>query len=122
MLTSSAKAKGRRLQQLVRDSLRSLGKAFGLVDGDGDIESRGMGQSGCDLILSPAAEKVFPFDIECKNRESLNVTSTFWKHYKKYQDRPTLKLLVHSRNHSEPLVTIRWEDFVQMLKKENAAT
>src|SRR3954467_3259894 len=116
MLTSSAKAKGRRLQQYVRDSLRQIGKAFGLVDGD--CESRGMGQNGCDLILSPAALKHFPFDIECKNCERLNVPTTFLKHYKRYQDRPTLKLLLHCRNKTEPLVTMRWEDFIELLKGE----
>jgi hypothetical protein len=109
--TSSAKAKGRRLQQYVRDSLRAIGLKYGLIDGD--CESRGMGQNGVDIILSPAAIKVFPFAVECKNVETLNVTSTFLEHFDKYKDESSLKLLIHSRNKmKEPLVTMRWSDFL----------
>ena len=47
---ASRKAKGRRLQQAVRqDLIEHLG-----ID-PGDILSTAMGQSGCDLYLSPAA-------------------------------------------------------------------
>ena len=111
MLTSSAKAKGRRLQQLVRDRLREIGKDFGLVAGD--VNSTGMGQTGVDVLLSPAAHKVFPFDIECKMRESLVVPTVFYEHYDAYASRATLKLLIHSRNRlPEPLVTMRLCDFL----------
>lgn len=34
-----------------------------------------MGASGSDLLLSPAARRLFPFSVECKNVESLNI----WK-------------------------------------------
>lgn len=112
MLTSSGKAKGRRLQQRIRDDLRKIGKDYGLVDGD--LESRQMGGTGVDLVLSPAATKIFPFDVEAKNQESLNVTTTFWKHYRKYDGTKNLKMLVSCRNHIEPTVTIRWKDFVKL--------
>ena len=47
---ASRKAKGRRLQQAVRqDLIDCLG-----ID-PGDILSTAMGQSGCDIYLSPAA-------------------------------------------------------------------
>lgn len=117
MKTSSAKAKGRRLQQLVRDVLRRIGAKHGLVDED--IESRGMGQNGTDLIISPAAKKCFNFAIECKNVEKLNVPTVFFEHFEKYPD-ATLKLLVHCRNRSEPLVTLRLEDFAEFLDKFNS--
>lgn len=119
MRTSSCKAKGRRLQDKVRDYLRLFGKQFGLVDDD--IKSAIMGTTGVDIVLSPAAKAVLPLDIECKNREKLNVTTTFFKHYEKYAQKPTLKLLISSRNHQEPLVTLRWEDFIQLYEqaKEN---
>lgn len=113
MKTSSAKAKGRRLQQAIRDALRDIGKHYGLEPDD--IESRGMGQNGVDIILSPAAFRVFNLDIEAKNVEKLNVPATFFEHFKKYAERPALKILVHSKNRSEPLVTFRWEDFLEIL-------
>lgn len=122
MKTASAKAKGRRLQQLVRDTLRAIGKQVGLQEGD--IESRGMGQSGVDVILSPAAFETFGLAIECKNVEKLNVADTFWKHFNLYEGK-ALPILVHSRNKSKPLVTLRWEDFSRWVEwktaKERAA-
>lgn len=120
MKTSSAKAKGRRLQQMVRDSLRAIGKKFNIVDGD--IESLGMGQNGVDLILSPAALKVFDLSIECKNVETLNVHGEFWKHYEKYKDNESQKLLVHTKNRFDPLVTMRLTDFIRLLEKSISQT
>lgn len=112
MLTSSAKAKGRRLQQLIRDDLRKIGRDYGLVDAD--LESRQMGGTGTDIVLSPAAEKIFPFSVEAKNQESLNVTATFWKHYRKYEGSKSLKMVVSCKNHHEPIVTVRWKDFLKI--------
>ena len=113
MRTSSAKAKGRLLQQKVRDALRIAGASHGLVDGD--IESRGMGQNGVDVILSPAAQKVFNLLIECKQVEKLNVVGVFYEHFAKYADKPGLKLLIHGRNRTEPMVTLKFEDFMKLL-------
>jgi len=62
--TSSAKAKGRKLQQLVRDKLISLLTPRGIVEDD--VKSTGMGQGGEDVQLSPAARKYMPVSIECK--------------------------------------------------------
>lgn len=69
MRPQSAKAKGRRLQQEVRDAVLD---AFPQLEAD-DVRSTSMGASGADLLLSPAARKVFPFYAECKNVESLNI-------------------------------------------------
>lgn len=76
-----------------------------------------MGQNGEDIILTPAAKKVFNLIIEAKNVESLNVMTTFKNHYEKYKNKSGLVLLVHKRNRTEPLVTLRWEDFLDLLKK-----
>ena len=35
-----------------------------------------MGDSGEDILLSPAARKLFPFSVECKNQEKLNIWSS----------------------------------------------
>ena len=115
MRTSSCKAKGRRLQQLVRDDLRAFGVTYGLEDDD--IKSTTMGESGVDIQLSPAAKKVWGLAIECKNVEKLNVVGVFQKHYKLYEKESETKVLVHARNHTEAMVTMRWEDFLKLLVK-----
>ena len=72
MKTQSAKAKGRRFQQWVRDKLiESLG-----IHPE-DIESRSMGASGEDLIMARSAREKFPYSVECKNQERLNL----WEAY-----------------------------------------
>jgi hypothetical protein len=112
--TSSAKAKGRKLQQQVRDDLLTTVSEFGMVSGD--IESRSMGASGEDLMFSPSMRRVFNSYIECKNQEALNVIAEFQKHFQKYQEKG-LPLLVHKKNRTEVLVTMRWKDFLQILTK-----
>lgn len=68
----SNKAKGRRGQNEIRDLLRKWFPELEM----GDIESRTMGNNGTDIILSPAALKKFPFAIEVKNSETLNIYKT----------------------------------------------
>lgn len=112
MKTSSAKAKGRRLQQRVRDDLRTL--AGSRLEPE-DIESTSMGVNGVDVILTPAAKKLFgPLAIECKNVEKLNAVGVFQQHYEKYAAKGMVPLMVHSRNHIEPRVTLLWSDFVRL--------
>lgn len=69
MKTSSAKAKGRRAQQEVRNAIL---EAFPALEPD-DVKCAVMGESGEDVKLSPAARKKFPFSIEVKNVERLNI-------------------------------------------------
>ena len=76
MKTQSAKAKGRRLQQWMRELLIEE-----LDVHPEDIESRSMGAGGEDLIMARAARHKFPYSIECKNQESVNV----WKAYEQAQ-------------------------------------
>ena len=57
--TRSRKAKGRRLQNWVRDSLRGLFLALT----DDDVKVAIMGERGADVKLSKRAKNVFPYDI-----------------------------------------------------------
>ena len=75
-----------------------------------------MGQSGVDVVLSPSAKKIVDLVIECKNREQLVVPTVFKEHNELYKNQSGLKLLIHTRNRAETLVTLRWEDFVGLLK------
>lgn len=63
------KALGREGQKKVRDILLS---AFPDLEED-DIYSRPMGSPGEDLMLSPAARKHLPFDIEIKYGKQVNL-------------------------------------------------
>ena len=110
MKTSSAKQKGRKLQQWMRDILiEKLG-----VHPE-DIESRSMGSQGEDLIMARAAREKFPLSIECKNQEAVNV----WKSYEQASENSGEyePVLVIKRNKSKPLVVIDAEYFVSMFKE-----
>ena len=72
MKIKSAKAKGRNLQNLVRDKLRKIfveeWTLFPKLEND-DIKSQTMGMGGEDILLSPMAKKLIPYSFECKNTE-----------------------------------------------------
>ena len=107
--TSSAKAKGRRLQQWVRDQLIES-----LDVHPEDVESRSMGAQGEDVMLARAAREKFPFSIECKNVEKLNV----WDAYDqaKVNSGNYEPIVVMKRNGKKPLVVIDAEYFISMNK------
>ncbi len=110
MRTQSKKAKGRRLQQWVRDLLIEK-----LEVHPEDIESRSMGAGGEDLIMSRSAREKFPYSIECKNQESLNV----WKSYEQAQQNSGNyePIVVIKRNNVKPLVLVDADYFVELHKK-----
>jgi hypothetical protein len=112
MKTSSAKAKGRRFQQWVRDLL--------IEDLDihpEDIESRSMGAGGEDLIMARAARKKFPMSIECKNQEKVNV----WKSYDQAKANcgDYEPVLFMKKNNSNPLVVVDAKYFVSLFNGQD---
>ena len=111
MKTQSAKAKGRRLQQWVRDILT---KAFFLEEGD--LESRSMGAGGEDIMMSPLARRKIPYSIECKNTEKINVRKAYEQakaSCKQYEP-----LLVIKKNNTQPLILVDAEHFVKLIQHE----
>ena len=110
MKAQSAKAKGRRLQQWVRDKLIEA-----LDIHPEDIESRSMGAGGEDLIMARAAREKFPMSIECKNQEKVNV----WEAYKQAEDNSGNyePVVVIKRNKVKPLVVVDAEYFVSLFDK-----
>ena len=109
MNPSSAKAKGRRLQQWVRDKLIEA-----LDIHPEDIESRSMGAGGEDLIMARSAREKFPFSIECKNVEKLNV----WEAYEQSKSNcgNYEPIVVMKKNHKKPLVVVDAEFFISLFK------
>ena len=110
MKTSSAKAKGRKLQQWMRNLLIEK-----LEVHPEDIESRSMGAGGEDLIMARAARAKFPMSIECKNQEKVNV----WESYKQAEDNSGKyePVVIIKRNKSKPLVVVDAEYFVSLFNK-----
>lgn len=108
---ASRKAKGRRFQQAVRqDLVDHLG-----ID-PGDILSTAMGQSGCDLYLSPAARALFPYGVECKAQETISLPA-WWKQCENNASKVELTpLLLIKRNREEPLAVLRWSDLLALLQ------
>ena len=112
MKTQSAKAKGRRFQQWVRDKLiESLG-----IHPE-DIESRSMGASGEDLIMARAAREKFPYSIECKNQEKLNVWNAYTQcdmNAKNYEP-----LVIIKKNNFKSLAVVDLDYFINLHKEEH---
>ena len=109
MKTSSAKAKGRRLQQEVRTILIETLKIH-----PEDIENRSMGAGGEDLIMARAARAKFPYSIECKNQERLNI----WSAWEQANGNKGLyePLVVIKKNGVRPLIVVDAENFLEMIK------
>ena len=112
MKPQSAKAKGRRLQQQFRELLI---EELGIHPED--IESRSMGAGGEDLIMARAARQKFPYSIECKNVEKLNV----WEAYKQAEEnsKDYEPVVVMKKNNHKTLVVIDAEHFVKNHKDFN---
>jgi hypothetical protein len=112
MKTSSAKAKGRDLQNKVRDLIIA---SFPV--NEFDVKSTPMGCSGEDIWLSDAARKLFPFSVECKNQERLNL----WASWEQAVSNTTAgnTLLVVKRNRQKPLAVVSIDVFFELLRKSN---
>jgi len=119
MKTRSAKNKGQRLQKYIVERLR---KAYGLdleetSCFEGDIQARIMGASGVDIMLSPYAKTLIPFDIESKNVEKLNLWGSIDQTVAN-TGKGRIPLLVIKKNHRKPYIVLELEDFIQCLKKD----
>ena len=113
MKTQSRKAKGRRLQQQFMQLL--IEKLD--IDPE-DIESRSMGAHGEDLIMSKAARNKFPYSIECKNQERMNI----WSAWDQANNNKGIyePLVVIKKNGVKPLVVLDAENFLDMIKEFNS--
>ena len=109
MKTSSAKAKGRKLQQwFAKLMVESLNLH------EEDIESRPMGSQGEDIIMGRESRDKFPYSIECKNQESINI----WKSYEQAKENAGEyePIVVLKRNNTKPLVLVDADYFVELHK------
>lgn len=107
MKTQSRKNKGRKLQQWVVKKLIEVLE----VDPE-DVKSTSMGAGGEDVILSKAGRKAFPYSVECKNQERVNLWSSWEQavaNSGRYQP-----LLIVKKNRQKPLAILDAEHFIEI--------
>ena len=105
-----AKAKGRNLQNLVRDRLRV---AFPSLEED-DVKSQTMGMPGEDIVLSPAARKLIPYSFECKNVERLSFWATVEQCEANCKEDQSPAIVV-KKNRKDPMVAIPLDKFIELI-------
>ena len=110
MKPRSAKNKGKRLQNKVRDLIL---EKFDKLEED-DVRSITMGDSGEDILLSPAARKLFPFSVECKNQEKLNIWSSLEQ--AETNSGNHTPLLIFKRNRTKTYAVLELKDFIRLIK------
>ncbi|HAT62976.1 MAG TPA: hypothetical protein DCS66_00015 [Flavobacteriaceae bacterium] len=109
MKNSSRKQKGRYLQNIVRDRIVKLYPVLG----KDDIRTCLMSESGADVKLtSPTARKLFPYSIECKNRQDFK---TLYSYFAQARRHLALEpLLVVKMNREKPLAIVDLEHLFQL--------
>ena len=116
MKSRSAKNKGKRLQNSVRDLLL---ETFNQLEPD-DIRSAIMGESGEDIKLSPAARKLIPYSFECKNQEKLNIWDSLNQAEENSGDYSPV--LIFKRNRSKTYATLQLDDLMRLLDERQQSS
>lgn len=108
MRTASCKAKGRRLQQYIRDKILEY---FPNLTTD-DVRSTSMGAGGEDVLFSPTARSSFPYSIEAKNTEKIAI----WQAIEQAERNAGKHnpLVVFSRNRSKTYAVIEFDHLVEL--------
>ena len=107
---SSAKAKGRRLQQWVRNYLHSNLKG---IEKD-DVTSTPGGVNGPDIGLSPLARKLFPWTVECKSRSSFSIYEAL-EQAERNLIKNTKPIAILKGDRKQPLALLYAEDLLEIL-------
>ena len=109
MKPRSRKAKGRYLQNIVRDRIKKLYPVLG----KDDIRTSLMSETGADIKLtSHTSRKLFGYSIECKNRQDLK---TLYSYFAQARRHAALEpLLIVKSNKERPLAVIDMEHFFNL--------
>ena len=111
MKPRSAKNKGKRLQNKIRDLIL---EKFDILEPD-DVRSITMGDSGEDILLSPAARKLFPFSVECKNQEKLNIWSSIEQAENNSGNHTPL--VIFKRNRTKTYAILEFDELLKLLNE-----
>ena len=109
MKAKSAKAKGRKLQNLVVKKLR---EAYPELEDD-DIKGQIMGVSGEDVVLSPLAKRLIGLSFECKNQEKLSLWDSLDQADKNSGKRTPV--LIFKRNRTPIYAAVPFEYLIELL-------
>ena len=113
----SSKAKGRRLQNFLRDKLRVI-----FIDEttklpkleEDDIKSQTMDMGGEDIVMSPAAKRMIPYSFECKNVERLNIWNALEQAETNCEGRTPV--VVFKKNRTKIYVAIELDSWLETIK------
>lgn len=111
--TSSAKAKGRKAQQTVRDKLLA---AYPALEPD-DIKSIAMGQSGNDIELSPAARKLIPYAFEVKARAKVALIYDALEQAQAGDKHDLTAVAVIKADRKKPVVVVDLDHFIDLITR-----
>lgn len=105
----SAKGKGRLFQKTIARQIREYN---GLSDSD--VRSTAASVPGEDILFSELARNIFPFSVECKNQEHINI----WQAIEQAANNAGnyTPIVVFKKNNSDPYVTIDFESFLALVK------
>ena len=107
---AARKQKGRLMQQQL---MRLLLAKFPQLEPD-DITSRSMGANGSDLLLSPAARKLIPYDFECKSLARF-VGHSYIEQAASNCPKNAIPVAVVKANHKKPVVIMYLDEWIKTL-------
>ena len=110
MKQNSRRAKGKKLQRIVKDKLLS---AFPHLH-PGDIKVAKNGQQGEDLKLSRIARRLIPYQFECKNQEKFKILYSFYDQACRHGKHEPV--LVIKQNTRRALAVIDLDQFIDLIK------
>ena len=110
MKQTSRRAKGKKLQRILREKLLS---AFPHLH-QSDIRVAKTGEHGEDLKLSRIAKRLIPYQFECKNQEKFKTLYSFYSQACKHgRYEPVLVIKQNSRR---SLAVIDLDQFIDLIK------
>ena len=97
---------------MVRDAILAT---FPQLEPD-DVKSTSMGATGEDVQLSPAARRLVPYQIECKNKATSQIHTYYEQAIQHGNHEP---LVVVKKDRDIPLAIVSLEHFLTLLKNNN---
>jgi len=113
MKDKSRKAKGRYLQNIVKQKIQDLYPVLG----PDDIRTSMMSENGADVkLISHTARKLFPYSIECKNRQDFKQLYNYFKQARSHTNQEPL--LVVKMNREKPLAIVELDHLFELQKED----
>lgn len=117
MTPQSAKAKGRKLQQYVRDKILEYFPKLAKED----VRSTGMGQQGADIQFSKFAQDALGIAVECKSYERIHVYQWYWQAVDHAKQNNLEPVVVIKQNNAPPLAVVDLDYFMSLLRDSRKA-